>query len=70
MKTRTSKKSIGGKRTNDESLLTSAAESIGSTIGAFVGSATAARKAMTQSHGIRNPKRRGKKPVRRSKRAN
>lgn len=67
MRTRTSQKSLGGKRAKDEGLLTSAAESIGSTIGAIVGSAAAARKAMTQKDGIRSVKRRGKKLAQKSK---
>jgi hypothetical protein len=63
MKTRTSKKSLGGKRSKnkDEGLLTSMAESIGSTIGNIVGSATAAQEAMTPSRGIRNVEHGGKK---------
>jgi hypothetical protein len=67
MKTRTSQKTLGGKRTTDDGILTSAAESIGSTIGAIVGSAAAARKVMTQKDGIRSVKRRSKKLVQKSK---
>lgn len=67
MRTRTSQKSLGGKRTKDEGLLTIAAESIGSTIGALIGSATAARKAMTQKDGVRSVKRRNKELVQKSK---
>jgi len=69
MKTRTSKKGLRGKRSKakDEGLLTSVAESIGSTIGNIIGSANAAQKAMTSSREIRSVERLGKKLVRTSK---
>jgi hypothetical protein len=64
-----SKKAVGGKHTKEVGLLTSVAESIGSTIGTFVGSANAAKKAMTKDDGERGVKRRGKRLVRKSKTA-
>lgn len=64
MKTRTAKKSRGGK---DAGLLTSVAESIGSTIGTIVGGANAAQKALTKNRRTRGVKHLGKKLVRKSK---
>jgi hypothetical protein len=54
-------KALAGKRKNDEGLLSSMAESIGSTMGAFVGRANAAQKALTSRPEVRNVKREGKK---------
>jgi hypothetical protein len=64
----TSKKTaLAANRKKDEGLLTTVAESIGSTIGTIVGSANAAQKAMTQSDGARSVKRQGKRLTRKSK---
>ena len=67
VKTRTVKKSRGGKRGKDAGLLTSVAESIGSTIGTIVGGANAAQKALTKNRGLRGVKRVRKKLVRKNK---
>ena len=58
-----------GKRTKDEALLISVAESIGSTLGAFAAKANAAQKALTRSRAAHNVKREGKKLMRKGKRA-
>ncbi len=67
MKTKTAKRSLSGKRRKDEGLLTSVAESIGSTIGTIVGRANSAQKALTENRGTRGVKLLGKAVRRRAK---
>jgi hypothetical protein len=62
-------KALAGKRKNDEGLLSSMAESIGSTMGAFVGRANSVQKALTSRPEVRSVKREGKKLRGKSKRA-
>jgi hypothetical protein len=62
-------KALAGKRNKDQGLLTTMAESIGSSMGTIVGRANAAQKALTQSSVVRNAKREGKKLRGKSKRA-
>lgn len=54
-------KALAGKRNKDEGLLTTMVESIGSTMGAIVGRANAAQKALTKSPEVRSVKRKVKK---------
>jgi hypothetical protein len=62
-------KALAGKRNKDEGMLTTMAESIGSTMGTIVGRANAAQKALSQNPGANNVKRAGKKLRAKSKRA-
>jgi hypothetical protein len=54
-------KALAGKRNKDEGMLTTMAESIGSTMGTIVGRANAAQKALSQNSVANNVKRKGKK---------
>ena len=54
-------KALAGKRNKDEGILTTVAESIGSTMGTIVGRANAAQKALSQTSGPRHVKRENKK---------
>ena len=54
-------KALAGKRNKDEGVLTTMAESIGSTMGTIVGRANAAQKALTSRPEVRSVKRKGKK---------
>ena len=56
-----------GKRTKDEAVLISVAESIGSTLGTIAAKADAAQKALTRSSAAHIVERKGKKLLRNSK---
>ena len=62
-------KALVGKRKVDEGLLTTMAESIGSTMGTIVGRANAVQKALTSSPEARSVKREGKKLTGKNKKA-
>jgi hypothetical protein len=62
-------KALAGKRNKAEGLLTTMAESIGSTMGMIVGRANAAQKVMISSSEVRSVKRIGKKFRGKGKRA-
>jgi hypothetical protein len=57
-----------GKRTKDEAILISVAESIGSTLGTIAAKADAAQKALTRSSAAHTVDREGKMLMRKSKR--
>src|SRR5580692_1488765 len=62
-------KARNGKRTKDEALLTSVAESIGSALGTIAAKAGAAQKAFTRSSVVRGAEREAKKLARKGKRS-
>jgi hypothetical protein len=62
-------KALAGKRNKGEGLLTTMAESIGSSMGTIVRRANAAQKALTSSPEVRSVKREGKKVSGKSKRS-